>query len=532
MRALRIFCLLLCLCLLLPALVACGGGGTSETKPSSESSSGSSSESTSTSEEAERDWSLVNFDGEELIVNVSTWVNTEQTFGAADVYSRGPDSLQGADEVGKMIYDRNLNLETGLGISVRWEETDVSVGSSQAVIETFVKTSVENSPDIFINDVYDVIHAMLTNSLWNVYDSSDGQGGELDNYFDFTHETWFEEYMAGTSVTAEKRYVLVSDYFIDVIRYSYVMYVNRGMFDEVMQGQYITVHDLYEYVQQGLWDYDLLIQYVEIAHKDTVQAGVTDKEDEAKGMVSSSHLERAYTWSNGLSILEWDDEIYNSNPYVIENHPAFNEYVERFSDLYNTAGHYHCATVQESTTLFLDGTYLFALSMMGEMESEQVRDSQVNKGVLPLPKFDLTMQPDYQTLVHDQAEIACILNNARHFSAATAYLQKASEDSVEIMKEYYDKSLKLKYNEDRDTQEMMDLIHDRIVSPFELIIARLVVSGGSYLPGAPYTGTEMFNLVVADAKEQKTSFASSWAAAYDGWCNNLDHLLGLFDELD
>ena len=528
MRISRILCLLLCLCLLLPALVACGGGGeTSESKPQSESESrGSESESEG------RDWSEVNFDGEELIINVSIAVNAEQTFGAADVYSRGPDSLSGADEVGKMIYDRNLNLETGLGLSVTWTETEQTVGASQAVIEKFVQTSTDDSPDIFINDVYDIIHAMLTNSLWNVYDTTDGAGGELKSYFDFSHETWFEEYMLGTSVTGEKRYVLVSDYFIDVIRYSYVMYVNRGMFDEIMQSQYINVHDLYEYVQEGLWDYEMMMTYIEIAHKDTVNKGSTDKDDEVKGMVSSSHLERAYTWTNGLSILEWDDEIYNSNPYVIENHPAFHEYVERFSALYNTVGHYHCSTVQESTTLFLDGTYLFALSMMGEMESEQVRDSQVNKGVLPLPKFDLTLQPEYHTLVHDQAEVSCILNNARHFSAASAYLQKASEDSVAIMKEYYDKSLKLKYNEDKDTQEMLDLIHDRIVSPFELIIARLVVSGGTYLPGSPYQGTELFNLVVADAKENKTAFASSWAAAYDGWCNNLDHLLGIFENLD
>ena len=530
----RIICLLLCLCLLVPALAACGGG--SETSESKSESQSQGSDSSSEGESEGRDWSKVNFDGEELLINVSTWVNTEQTFGAADIYSRGPDSLVGADEVEKLIYDRNLNLVTLLGLAVTWEETDVAVGQSQAVIEQFVKTSTDNSPDIFINDVYDVIHAMLTNSLWNVHDTSDGQGGTLESYFDFSHETWFEEYMLGTSLSHDKRYVLVSDYFIDVIRYSYVMYTNRGMFDEVMQGQCINVHDLYEYVQDGIWDYEMMMTYIEIAHKDTTNKGTTDKEDEVKGMVASNHMERAYTWTNGLSVLEWDDEIYNSNPYVIENHPDFFTYAEKFSELYNTPGMYYtgddAAAVQASTTLFLDGTYLFALSMMGEMESETVRNSDVNKGVLPLPKFDLDIQTDYHTLVHDQVDIACILNNARHFTAASAYLQKASEDSVSIMKEYYDKSLKLKYNEDKDTQEVLDLIHDRIVTPFELIISRLVVSGGQYLPGAPYSGTEMYNMVHVDAKEQKTSFASSWAGAYDGWCKNLEHLLDLFENLD
>ena len=536
-KLLRLLALILSLCTVL-SLAACGGGGgasSSESESRSESESESASESQGSESEGDV-WETVDFGGEELRINTNVYQSIEWTFGAADVYSRGPDSLEGADEVGKMVYDRNLNLESELGLSVIWDETNVFVMESQAVIETFVKMSPENSPDIFITYLTDVVHSMLTNSLWNVYDTSDGKGGTLDSYFDFTHPTWFEEYMAGTSITSEKRYALVSDYNIDVIRLAFVLYVNRGLFDEVMQGNYINVHDLYEYVKEGIWDYDLLMQFMEIAHQDTVNYGTTDKEDERKGLIASAHLQRVFTWTSGLSIIGWDGEIYDSNPYVVENHPDYFTYAGKFSEFYNTPGMYYSgnalADAQAATMLFLDGSYLFALSPMGEMESETVRDSQVNKGVLPLPKFDQTLQTDYYTLVHDQVDIACILNNARHFTEASAYLQKASEDSVEIMKEYYDKSLKLKYNEDKDTQDVLDLIHDRIVSPFELIIARLVVSGGSYLPGAPYTGTEMFNLVVADAKEQKTSFASSWAAAYDGWCNNLDHLLGLFDELD
>ena len=108
----------------------------------------------------------------------------------------------------------------------------------------------------------------------------------------------------------------------------------------------------------------------------------------------------------------------------------------------------------------------------------------------------------------------------------------ASEESVDIMKEYYDKSLKLKYNEDKDTQAVLDLVHDRIVTPFELAVAELVVSGGANLPGAPYTGSAMHHLMFADAEEQKNSFSSTWAASYDGWCKNLECLLGIFEELE
>ena len=181
MRTFRVLCLVLCLCLLVPILASCGGG-----EETSESLSESASASLSESEQDK--WADVSFGGEELIINVSVHYNDEQTFGPADVYSRGPDSLEGADEVGKMIYDRNLSLATELGLTVTWEETNVKVTFAQGVIENFVRLSPDNSPDLFINDHSDLIHAMLTGCLWNVYDPTNENGDPLPSYFDFTHE--------------------------------------------------------------------------------------------------------------------------------------------------------------------------------------------------------------------------------------------------------------------------------------------------------------------------------------------------------
>ena len=534
MRISRFLCLLLCLSFLLPVFSSCGGGGT-ESRPSSESESESESASSSesSSEEGRDKWEGVSFGGEELIVNVSVHYNDEQTFGPADVYSRGPDSLEGADEVGKMIYDRNLRLQTRLGLSVTWEETNVKVTFAQGVIENFVRLSPDNSPDLFINDHSDLIHAMLTGCLWNVYDPTDAGGDPLPSYFDFSHEGWMENFMKGSSMDSEKRYLLASDYFIDAIRYAFVLYVNRDLFDETMQGQFLTVHDLYRHVLVGDWDYLFLKELIETVYRDTVNKGETDREDEWKGLVASQLFQRAFSWTNGLSVLEWDGEIYDSTPSVIENNADYFTFVENFRDLFNTPGVLYTANdVQASTTLFLDGTYLFALSMMGEMESEQVRNSAVNKGVLPIPKFDLTIQDDYHTLIHNQAEMACIPVNARRFCAASAYMQMATEESVAIMKEYYDKSLKLKYNEDKDTQEMLDLIHDRIESPFESVLVRLVMTGAATLPEAPYQGEAMFNMIYNDAVGNKNEFTSTYAKHYEGWCKNLTRLLEIFENLE
>jgi hypothetical protein len=184
------------------------------------------------------------------------------------------------------------------------------------------------------------------------------------------------------------------------------------------------------------------------------------------------------------------------------------------------------AAVQAATTLFLDGTYLFALSMMGEMESETVRDSQVNKGVLPLPKFDQALQTDYYTLVHDQVDIACILNNARHFSEASAYLQKASEDSVSIMKEYYDKSLKLKYNDDPLNKQMIDLVHDSIDDPFESVMMCYILGSATEDSQQPIT------IIDACAKEFKDTFNSDYESRVGAYVTKFEEIYDTYMDLD
>ena len=315
-----------------------------------------------------------------------------------------------------------------------------------------------------------------------------------------------------------------------MIRWSYVIYVNRTMFDELGIMNY-DMDYLYVDVEDRVWDYEWFTIFIEGAGRDVNGDGTYDaKAGEDVGFIASTHMERAFTWTTGLSILGWEGEPCNSKAYVIENNSDMFEFISDFTTLYNTKGIMDVGSdVLSATTLFLEGNVLFTLSKMGEMESEQVRNSEVQKGLLPVPLYDSAKQEDYITLVHDQADIGCILNNVRRFSAATAYMQLANETSVEVLKEYYEKTLKLKYTEDADDKAMIDLIHDRIVSPFELIIARLVVSGGAYFPGAPYGGAEMFNIVLDAAKNG--NFSSTYSKGIDGWKKNLTRMEEIFDEL-
>ena len=534
MKTIRMLALLLALCLLLPMLFACGGENGGGTRAEGDQPSGT-TQPGAAAKPGDTKPPQADFGNEQLIINVSVAVNTEQTFGAADIYSRGPATYgQAADSVQQLVFNRNKKLATDLGLKVTWQETNEPVGSCYDVIEKFVQNNPENSPDVFINDIRDVARAMLTGALKNLI-------GGKDNHLDFSAEGWYLSYMEGTTLDQEKMYIMAGDYFLDLLRYAFVTYVNRDLFEERL-ASFFTVSELYEYAKDGWWDYYQMQYLIEKGSdvKGGSQKGQADEDDAVIGLVMTQLFERAMTWSSGLSIVEWKDENgkvdpdlkYRGTPAIIAGPGKYSVLHDNFFDLFRAEGAYYLSSdISRAVTLFLSDRVLFVVNMLGEMESPQVRESEISRGVLPLPKYDYEAQEAYQTLIHNQAEIGCILANTRNFPAATAYMQAANTTSAEIQVEYYEQSLKLRYNEDLDTQDMLDLVKEGITDPFDSLLARLLCFGDRYLPGAPYQGVEIYTIIADDAKKNTNNFSSTWDKHEDGWRLNLNHLVGIFEKL-
>ena len=125
-------------------------------------------------------------------------------------------------------------------------------------------------------------------------------------------------------------------------------------------------------------------------------------------------------------------------------------------------------------------------SRLGEMESPELRDFTMAKGLVPIPKWNDKEQEQYITTVHDQVEIGTILNTANAFSAASALMQYLNEESGDVVYTYYDKGLKFKYNDDKNNREMMDLIRETVGSPFGYCIGdhcQTLYTGAGVLKG-------------------------------------------------
>ena len=521
-RFVRALCLFLACFLLLLPLASCGGGETESASPSHSASESESATESEPESESQDKWASVNFGGAELKYNISVAKSTTSTYDAADKYIRDPD-LSEADEVLKKVYDRNAAVRETLGVTVVFEETDAVVTQVLGVIEKLFLLTEDDAPDIFNNDVYDILHASYRGMLWNLADpGKDASGKDVVSYFDFDHPSWHKDYMLGTTVYPEKLYVAAGDCFMDMVRMAWVIVVNQDKLLEDFSYWFDTVGDFYTFVQEKQWTYEMLGQMAQEVHRDTANTGVTDKDDEVIGFAAGGAVERIFTWCTGFSVLEDVDGAL----YVKENNADFFAFSEAFRTLYNTPGVMRTETSFEAVELFMTGRPLFSMIHLGELESEEFRDLPFEKGVVPYPLTEGVEK--YNTLVHDQAEIACILGNAGNFELASAYLQLLCERSEPILTEYYEKSLKLKYNDDPATRAMIDLIHGAVCTPFESLIVREICSGEFY----GEKGTEFFTLILKGARDQENSFQSSYASNFDRWEKNLETLLDIFNGLE
>jgi len=514
MRLAKILCLLLALSCLLCCFVACDHdeGGVDDG-----------------GERVGDSWDGVDFGGSTLKISVSANQDKEVTFPACDIYTKGPDRVT-TEEVQKKVLTRNRRVADMLNLNVVYTTTSLAWDEVLDNVEQLVRGAAEDAPDVYNNDMLGLLRAMTAGYLWNVKNpGTDANGNEVKNYFDFTYDGWNYEFMKGCTFDQNKMYILAGDYFLDMIRMAWVFYVNADMFNENGQALgYGDINAFYEYVESGVWSYDDLTYMCKRVWQDN--GSFRDKTDNDDGRVGLA-LNHVSDWvllsATGVTAY-YQDEAYR--PSVIADTSTFDLMAsalrtvisgtgESWAQMSTGDGIYYESSVRSSTEYFFKGNFLFAISVLGELESAAMRDIDFAKGLVPLPKWDAGRQESYHTMVHDQTELGAILNNASSFGRASAYMQAINEESSDVVYEYYEKGLKFKYNEDKGIRSMIDLVYDTIDSPFGMQMAGLIGENTSVA------------LVGMNAAATNNTVASTFASEKIAYENALKATLESFSKL-
>lgn len=362
----RLIALFLALFMCLGALASCGNGGDDVVTDGGDRG-------------ADGNWDGVDFGGQTVRYCISVNQYEEATFPAGDIYTRGPDTA-GSNEVAKEVIARNNAASSTLGINIEYSTRDITYDKILEDVRSIVQTSSANSPDLYNNDINGLSWAMLDGLLWNVKDPGKG----IKNYFNFEATGWYTEYIKGCTFNQEKYYIFAGDYFIDMIRMAWVVYVNHDIFNAnlgKMPGWAKTLDEFYAFVEDGLWDMDMLKELASRVFVDSGLMGVTERNDSIVGLSTTHLMHMVYPSASGVTLYYLDKD-NGYTPHVMSDIDTYQKLANKFADLRTALGVFETEQsiqgIQDVTIHFVEGNVLFATQRLGGKGS--CPHSQVGSG--------------------------------------------------------------------------------------------------------------------------------------------------------
>ena len=438
---------------LLLLVVSCSNQTPDDTAPASDSPGIQDALSEETEAETEPDFLAdVRYDG------TTFSIMTSDTTISSNYLIEGSGEMNG-DNVNDAVFERNLAAEERLGVKFTYTQTNRNWDTVASQVKSLIQAG-EDAYDLIIEDQRGMSTVSIAHCL--------ADASQLSTV-DFTENGWWADYMKNLSVDYKSIYLLVGDYFMDVLNHSHALLYNREMY----RTQFGDPDDLYHEVDAGEWTYDRWIELVDASYADTNGNGKADKDDTygmIVGGIGGSTF--PFTYGSDVPFISRDEDgyptltmycdrlllLYEKIYGVFYSDGTRTNYAENGADLH--------AKFMENGALFISGTQLGDFGMFRDMEAEI--------GLIPYPKLDEN-QTRYITVVHDTAEVGAIPTTARDPEMTGAVCQilcRLTHKSV--LPTYYEMSLQIKYARDDFTSAMIDLIHDGITDEFCLVY------GGAY----------------------------------------------------
>jgi ABC-type glycerol-3-phosphate transport system substrate-binding protein len=270
-------------------------------------------------------------------------------------YIEGPDEYT-TDSVQNAVFDRNKKVTSKLGLNVKYNYGEYMSTATLPIIENIVLSDLDDAPDIIQAPTYAMVRAGIKGLLYNALTKD-----EANNYFDFTAENgWYTDFMYDNTLDQSKMFMLAGDYFIDVLRYAYAVFVNIDMYEDLFASEG-GIEALYETVQAGDWTYDELMRCADAAYIDNGTVGSVDEDDIFGIGAGSSWYYRTFFSTSGLDIFEEKD----GKIAYIEDISAVHTFVDKLMEMMSHDSflnpHNYGTGNYEVTKLFTSGKALFAL---------------------------------------------------------------------------------------------------------------------------------------------------------------------------
>ena len=343
------------------------------------------------------------------------------------------------------VYNRNLKIEERFNTKI---ET-INFASTSAVI-TEVQNLNASGTDAFevaTHVAYKAYTPIGTGSYRNWYDVPN---------VDFTQPWWNS--LANTQNTINGiLYTATGDINISSLLNTYAMFFNM----EVAENFGIKAETLYNYVYEGTWTIDKMIELTSAVYVDENGDGVRDNGDTYGYAAWPGISADAWLAAFDQPISTKDEEGFPQAAIMTDKTIAALEKIYNFH--YNTDGALGSSSgvgsAEYEVTMFVNNQVVMVPSVFNDAFTEY-RHMDATYGIVPYPKWD-EAQEQYLTNARDQYTVIGIPlsktdDSLEFIGVVTEAL--AAESWRTVFPEYYNVALKGKYSSDRDTANMVDLV--------------------------------------------------------------------------
>ena len=429
------------LLLLVLLLSGCGGTETAETN----ASAGVSAENQAT--ETERPYldSLPEVDLGGLTIN--TLIREE----AMDEFS----AESSGDVMDTAVYERGLNIEERFSCKLTYA---VELGSW-----TYAAAYQDTIRGVVMAG--DALYDMVTGQS-NIVQPLNIEGVFVnlldEEYLDLTKPYWVDSYTDGINLKGEVC-TLCSDFALSSFSNANVIFFNKSLMDDY------SLEYPYDDALAGKWTLDRFLEMSEDITSDLNGDGTITLEDR-KGFCAYNNSVQPLFSSVGLTYTELQADgtriLLAPSERMIDAAERVNQFCA--SDAFLDSNKQFPGSGSNLEPImcenFMNGRYLFMGMVLERIED--LREMEVDFGILPFPKYDEAQERYYTTILR-RYTVAAVPGTAADSSNSALILEAmAAEGCRSIIPKYYEIALKDKYIRDESSSQVLDLIKDSLYLEF------------------------------------------------------------------
>lgn len=441
----RITALLIALLMLAPTLISCSEtNDVEENKKESEATIGNESESIEEAveivdENLDENGYLKDDLPEDLnyggsTINVLYWSDVENQEFEADEFT--------GEIVNDAIYQRNLNVEDGLGVKFNWVGTPGNNGNTDSYVSK-VRGSVTAG-----DNAYDILAAYSRSIMASVVNGLTADLSQLE-YIDF-EKPWWPDNLISEAMINDRLYLASGDISTNMLHMMYCVYYNRQMIEDY------NLENPTDLVFAGTWTLDKLVEMTTDMYVDLNGNGSEDVSDQYGFTITNYHNDAFYTGSY-LKLVEQDEEkkLKISDDFYSEKAVSV---IEKLGPWENSADVYLAGDYE---TPFTEGRALFNINR-AHYASKALRDSEVSYGIVPVPKYN-EEQESYRTVMGNPVTLYGVTINCDKKEMAGAVLESLASNAYRLTTPaIFENNMKAKYSDDDINAQMYDIVRGTV----------------------------------------------------------------------